>query len=162
MPDSTFEMLTAGRDADYPILCRAAKDVRPSGTVRIEWIVDDLNDGHTSTILFNHNQIFRARRGSHPKRSVDEAAHVAAEEMLANLNFALKYGVPWRESFVATLGGYWHFLHRRLNSNDILRLRPLREPFLRIIEQDEFGHHLDYPIAEWICETSLEVIPQAP
>lgn len=170
----TFEILASGHESEFPTIARAMQDARPASNIRVEWIVDTLKPNLdtyapslTREIWHNYQQIFRATTKSRPDLSVDAAAHDAAHKLLTSLENALIFGVPYRDVNAlpfSTLGGYRHFLGRPLNDNDIIQLRPLREPFFRIVEIDYSAGgevYLDYPIAEWIAETTLQVIPQA-
>ncbi len=170
--DVDWVTLLQGRRDEYPTLARASLDTRRANNPRIEWLVDTLTDGktdeprHSVGIWHNYCQIFRTKKKTSPDLSQQEARRESADEMLRMIEKCLVDGIPYREFSgphpITWLGGCKHYLGRPLNDNDILRLRPLRNPFTRLLDRDEVGIPYDHPIVEWICEISLEVIPQAP
>ena len=154
--ESTFAELIAGREAKYPTLARAQANSRPANRERIEWTVD-VNSTLRSDVWHNYTQIIRWAY------SADEDKERATDEFLTAVEKVLVHGVP--SSIVnphpfTTCGGYRHYLGRELNDNDVITLRPLREP--RFMRLDRYGVPLDTPVYEWLAEFSLQVVPQHP
>lgn len=150
----TFAELLAGREAEFPTLARAATHTVPAHDVVIYWMTDA-----NAESLTNFQQIFRTNCKTSPDKDATQATAEALTELLTKINLTLRHGDPGRQDFRMWCGGYRHYLGRDLTDDDKLILRPLSEPFLRVIEQDEFDVYLDYPIYEWIAETSLQVVP---
>lgn len=178
--DFTFAQLVEGREDEFPILARAVRETMPAHDVRIEWLVETLTAGTwppTEGIVsrfhrarwFNYQQIFRypyhgpTPQGSEMTGGHDSVAN-ARTAFLARVEQTLIYGVPHRDLYapITACGGYKHFLGREINDADVLKLRPLREPFLWTHEWDyEIGVPLDTPKYEWLAEVSLQVVPGA-
>lgn len=163
--EHTFRDLVKGREIEFPTLSRAALRSDAANSVAIEWDV-----GPDTWV--NWTQIFREpyrgpvrQRSTIDVQSVDTVAEDALTKFLRSIEDTLEYGVPsYNHSIPLTAcGGYRHYLGRGLRDKDVLILRPLREPMLRTYEWDYVQGEwtdLDFPRFEWLCETSLVVIPE--
>lgn len=169
----TFAELVAGRGEEFPTLVRAVVDARPAIRERIEWLVDTLRDGvHSRAVWHNYTQINRyPYKTPAEEGSLSAGGHGSADEALTeflkSVELVLVHGTPNRDVSGAmpwqSCGGYRFFLERDLNDNDLLTLKPLREPFLWTHEFDyDTGIALDAPVYEWLGEFSLQVVPQQP
>lgn len=160
--DHTFAELVQDREVEYPTLARAARDTSPVRSIRIEWLVDVLDDdGKLSRdIWHNFTQIVR---------TIDPDPDKARHQMLSAVEKTLIYGTPSGNpnEMYTMCGGYKHYLNRDLNDNDRLVLCPLREPLMWKhdwkFSPDHGWYALDTPIYEWLTEFSLQVsgIPAA-
>lgn len=161
---TTFAALVRGREVEFPTLATAVVGSYPANSTKIAWMTPD------GTVWENHTQIIRfPYEGAAPEGSEgsgnDGDASEALFKFLAAIECALVDGIPGHAAHTRTCGGYRHYLHRELvEDGDVLRLRPLREPFLW-----EFDHAYDpntdswtelrSPRFEWLAEFSLEVSP---
>jgi hypothetical protein len=149
-----------------PLLSLARKESSQAHSVRIEWIVDQLENGQLrQRILTNFTQILR--QPFSPKLDEEkgrfetwpEAAKRAGEKILDDAELTLWYGKPRRYISaghpLTMCGGVYHYLRRRVYENDTVRLRELSGLSLRDFRTfDDVG-----ATGEWLWEFSLQVIP---
>jgi hypothetical protein len=140
----------------YPVFARAYEFASPAHDVQIEWMTPQ-------GVAKNYQQIFRRPFAYRIDGSdFGEKAEAALEGLLADMELACTLGVPTRTSTWPTfswLGGVKHYLGRELEPNDKVSLRPLRAPVL-LLQRGAEDLFNDYSHeGEWLCETSLMVVP---
>lgn len=149
----TLADLTRGREKEFPTIARAAKETAPAHDAVINWIFK--KDGGVVS-WWNYTQIFRAVWGEWSPLSKAETLTKFLREIEEVLEHGTRYRPNHPDPWPSFCGGYRFFLNSDLRDGDTLILRPLREPMLREITAPEDPSR-SY---EWICELSLEVIPE--
>lgn len=169
--EHTFADLLEGRGDQFPVLARAVANSVRASNVFVEWIDPDGTQrrNEQQIVRYPYNAFAGAAEGAsaHPQ---DDRKEDQLELFLAAVEQVLIDGTPTegRASLrvpIRTCGGYKHFLGRELEDGDVLSLRPLRDPMWRLYthtgwDREDGPIKLDHPIGEWLCEVSLEVIPQ--
>ncbi len=124
---TTFNELVHGREAEFPLLARAAANTMGAVSPKIEWLVYAEDNEYLTD--FNYQQVVRAD---------------SSTALLGEVEKILTYGVRDFDASIplAYCGGASDLLGREVRDDDVLTLRPLREPF-------------QWDTGEWFAEVSL-------